>query len=158
MKQWYQQRSRSERHLIMVAGFCTLISLLYWLAWRPYATATHEWSTRVVTLSQQLDWMLEQAPGLKQADIALTDPTTRGDVAEAVSVSGRKFGLVAQRIVPGGGGVDVFYTKPMSFEVLMRWLQALEREYAIQVIQLELDASLSGYVQIKRLRLGRSAA
>ena len=157
MKQWYQQLSRSERRLITVAGFCTLMTVFYWLAWKPYVTATHEWSRRVVTLSQQLDWMLEQAPKLKPTDIALTDQAARGDVAEAISLSGRKWGISAQRIVPGGGGVEVFYTKPLSFESLMRWLETLEHDYAIQVIQIELDASSSGYVQVKRLRLGRPA-
>ncbi|VTQ53118.1 Cholera toxin secretion protein epsM [Campylobacter jejuni] len=154
---WHQRLPR-ERLIIMVGGTLATLLVLYFVIWQPLAAHRQQQERQVAYLRHQLTWMREQAPRLRGKTSVLSGVGQEDDVAQTISRTGRQYRVPAQRIESKGIAVEVFYAAPQSFEQLARWFEALEREYAVRVVQLEMDAGQTGYVTVKRLRFIKSAA
>ncbi|EKN4146619.1 type II secretion system protein GspM [Yersinia enterocolitica] len=155
---WWQQRCLVERNILIIIMLFLMLIVLYTLIWQPLVKEQQQKQMQVESFRHQLAWMQEQSPHLRIKVNASSQHGRDDNVAEIISRTGRQLKIPAQRIEPKGLAVDVFYATPQSFEQLVRWFQALERDYGIQVTQLELEAEQTGFVTVKRLRLGRRLA
>ena len=77
-------------------------------------------------------------------------------ISQAVTSSVSNFNLQIIRLQPQQEDLQV-WLQPMPFNSLLRWLDELEKRYAISVKSIEIDkGEASGNVEVKRLQLGRS--
>jgi general secretion pathway protein M len=124
-----------------------------------FRSSTHQQSRhQVQQLQQQLNWMHQQAPLLRQLkQAAPINAAADIDIASALTASSQTQQLALKRIQPQGENALV-ELDIVGFDQLVNWLDLLEQQYGITPQQIELQSlpTLVGKVQVKRLLLGRN--
>ena len=146
----YAVREPNERLIIVGVATLVLCSLLYLLLWQPLsswsssAAASHE---REQTLN---DWMQ-----VNETDARATAKTSEGrqtgseGLLTIVSRTAEKAQLKLTRFQPESNGVSVVLQK-QAFNDVLRWLDILEKEEQVLVVQASVDAdALSGRVNAR---------
>ena len=66
MKQWWLNLAERERRILLLGTAAVLFALLYWGGWAPLQQHLQQSRHQVQQLQQQLNWMHQQAPLLRQ--------------------------------------------------------------------------------------------
>lgn len=157
MKQWWQDRTTRERRIVLAAAL--LLQML--LQRRPDIPVQYDGQQyqrgQVQQLQQQLSWMQQQAPLVRQLKQQSASPREySGDIASTLSNSSQGYQIVLKRIQPQGTNALV-EMDTTSFEQLVSWLNMLEQQYGITPQQIDLQpAEVPGKAQVRRLLLGRN--
>lgn len=146
----YAMREPNERIIILVVLGLVLASLLYLLLWKPIAgwsTAAQGAHERAQTLN---DWMLanESNARASASESSSRAPSSEG-LLTIVSRTADKAQLKLTRFQPDSNGVSVVLQK-QAFNDVLRWLDMLETDERVLVVQASVDAdSLSGRVNAR---------
>jgi len=157
MKQWWLNLAERERRILLLGTAAVLFALLYWGGWAPLQQNLQQRRHQVQQLQQQLNWMHQQAPLLRQLkQTAPINAVANIDIASALTASSQTQQLALKRIQPQGENALV-ELDIIGFDQLVNWLDLLEQQYGITPQQIELQSlpTLVGKVQVKRLLLGR---
>lgn len=158
MKQWWLNLAERERRILLLGTTAVLFALLYWGGWSPLQQHLQQSRHQVQQLQQQLNWMHQQAPLLRQLkQAAPINAAADIDIASALTASSQTQQLALKRIQPQGENALV-ELDIVGFDQLVNWLDLLEQQYGITPQQIELQSlpTLVGKVQVKRLLLGRN--
>lgn len=158
MKQWWLNLAERERRILLLGTAAVLFALLYWSSWAPLQQHLQQSRHQVQQLQQQLNWMHQQAPLLRQLkQAAPINAAADIDIASALTASSQTQQLALKRIQPQGENALV-ELDIVGFDQLVNWLDLLEQQYGITPQQIELQSlpTLVGKVQVKRLLLGRN--
>jgi len=158
MKQWWLNLAERERRILLLGTAAVLFALLYWNGWAPLQQHLQQSRHQVQQLQQQLNWMHQQAPLLRQLkQAAPINAAADIDIASALTASSQTQQLALKRIQPQGENALV-ELDIVGFDQLVNWLDLLEQQYGITPQQIELQSlpTLVGKVQVKRLLLGRN--
>jgi Type II secretory pathway, component PulM len=77
MKQWWLNLAERERRILLLGTAAVLFALLYWGGWAPLQQNLQQRRHQVQQLQQQLNWMHQQAPLLRQLKQTSTDQCCR---------------------------------------------------------------------------------
>jgi len=146
----YAVRDPNERLIIVVVAALVLGSLLYLLLWQPMSN----WSSSAAQAHKREqalnDWLLvNESEARKIAEE--TGPRSPGSegLLTIVSRTADKAQLKLTRFQPESNGVSVVLQK-QAFNDVLRWLDILEKEEQVLVVQASIDAdSLSGRVNAR---------
>lgn len=156
MKQWWQNLSTRERRIVLATGLMLLLVILYRNLWTPLQQHLQSQHNQVEQLQQQLSWMQQQAPLVRQMKRSPPPVARTGDISGTISNSSQAYQIVLKRIQPQGSNalVEIDVT---GFDQLINWLGMLEQQHGITPQQIELQRTgTPGKIQVRRLLLGRN--
>ncbi|MGA9333474.1 MAG: type II secretion system protein M [Rudaea sp.] len=141
---WWAGLQQRERQVLGIGAIVVALLLGWALLWYPLAHARKELTARVARESADLTWM-RQAQGRAQA---LHAKGSRGQVSRQgksllalADASARSAGLAGaiKRVEPTGNDNVRVTFDVAEFDALMNWLDALARDYGVQVTDLSVD-------------------
>lgn len=133
MARWIDARTLRERWLLgMLAGIAAL-ALYTTLVWRPMA------AVRVAALAEiESNDRIVARLRVAGPDVARIAAARMGTPSTLITESAAKAGLTIQRIEPHGTTIAVSLDAA-SFDVLVRWLAAIERDAGLRVTDIKLE-------------------
>ncbi len=145
----YAIREPNERLIIVVVVTLIICSLLYLLLWQPLAS----WSASAAEAHEREqslnDWMLLNEKEARERVLDGGPKTTGEGLLTIVSRTADKAQLKLTRFQPESDGVSVVLQK-QPFNDVLSWLNVLEKEEGVLVVQASVDAdSLSGRVNAR---------
>ena len=146
---WWNSLQRREQQLVSMLGVVGGIGLFYALIWAPLHQTRESQQLAATTASEQLVWLRGKLPQLAAA------PATGagGSLNDKVSQTSRQFQINVSRMQPKDEQLDLML-EDVAFEQLLRWLQLLQGEHGVQLVQLEVtDTDVPGVVRVRRLVL-----
>ena len=146
----YAMRDPSERMIILGVAAFVVAALLYLLLWQPvssWSSTTQEAHEREQGLN---DWMLANESNARaNAGDSQGRETSSEGLLTIVSRTADKAQLKLTRFRPESNGVSVVLQK-QAFNDVLRWLNMLEKEEQVLVVQASVDAdTLSGRVNAR---------
>ncbi len=167
MKTWQQMvgywdgLQPRERVALAIGGAALLVALLYLSIWQPLMNAREEMRQEVIQQRALLHWMSAAADEAKQLRGSSGKAATQGgqSLLSLVDQSARKaeMGGTIKRVEPDGKQVRI-WLDGVSFDKLIDWLERLERERSVHVVNATIErAGASGIVDA-RLRLAGGGA
>ncbi|NCB61197.1 MAG: T9SS type A sorting domain-containing protein [Gammaproteobacteria bacterium] len=139
MKQWWQNLTTRERQIVLAGGLMLLLVILYQNLWSPLQQHLRLQRNQVQQLQQQLGWMQQQAPLVRQLKRAPSPGASRtGDITGTLSNSSQAYQIALKRIQPQGDNalVEIDIT---GFDQLVNWLGMLEQQHGITPQQIDLQ-------------------
>ena len=147
----YAARESSERLIILAVVGLIVAALLYLLLWQPlanYSAGAQQSHTREQTLNDWLYANEARAREAAQSGGGTAVPSSEG-LLTIVSRTADKAQLKLTRFQPDRDGVSVVLQK-QAFNDVLRWLEMLDKEAQVQVVQASVDAdALSGRVNAR---------
>lgn len=146
----FAAREKSERMIILAVAALVIVSMVWLLIWQPvsdYARSSQERHLRADTL---LQWMQANEAQARQIGGRPQSAGSNEGVLSVATRTSKQMGLALTRVQPeNSGGVSVVLQK-QSFNDLMRWLDSLQQQENLQIIQASVDAdSVSGRVNAR---------
>lgn len=141
---WWAGLQPRERNVLAIGAIVVALLLGWALLWYPLAHARHELSARVARENADLTWM-RQAQAQAHA---LHAQGSRGQVSRQgksllalADASARSAGLAGalKRVEPTGNDNVRVTFDVADFDALVNWLDALGRDYGVQVTDLSVD-------------------
>lgn len=130
-----------ERVIIAAGTVLVLLTAIYTLGLAPLYKAINEREARVMQKQQDLAWMQDVAPRLSAAGGAQPNVTGSNEsmvvlVANSAT-SSNVAGALTGQTPDGVNGVRVRF-EGVSFDAMVIWLGALQRDYGIRVTEAEI--------------------
>jgi len=146
---WWNGLQRREQQLVTMLGLVGGIGLFYALVWAPLHQAREGQQLAANTATEQLVWLQGKLPQLASAPAA----NSGGSLNDKVAQTSRQFQINVSRMQPKDDQLDLMLDD-VPFAQLLRWLQQLQTEHGVQLVQLEVtDTDVSGVVRVRRLVL-----
>jgi general secretion pathway protein M len=144
MRVWWNKLQARERRMLGVGAVVVALLLGYAFAWYPLAHLRATLTTRVARQQEDLNWMLLHAAQAK--DIKTRGANSSADrqgksLLALADVSARGAGLAGalKRVEPTGGNSVRVSFEIADFDNLINWLDALGRDYGVQVTDFSAD-------------------
>ncbi len=144
IRAWWQGLQTRERR-VLIAGGCLVAIILAWaLVWYPLARARGDLTADLNRQRSDLAWMRQAMTRVQ----ALHKRGDRGQVSRQgksllaladVSARGAGLGQALKRVEPTGGNSVRVTFEIANFDALVNWLDALARDYGVQVSDLSVD-------------------
>ena len=145
---WWNGLQRREQQLLSALGVVGGIGLFYVLIWQPLHQARDSQALAAKTAAEQLVWLKGKMPQLAAAPAG-----AGGSLSDKVSQSSQQFQIKVSRMQPKDEQLDLMLAD-VPFEQLLRWLQQLQGEHGVRLVQLEVtDTEDPGVVRVRRLVL-----
>ena len=144
MRAWWQRLQERERRMLGIGGVVVALLLGYAFAWYPLAHLRATLATRVARQHDDLAWMrqhLSQAVDLKAQGVRSHADRQGKSLLALADVSARGAGLAGalKRVEPTGGNSVRVSFEIADFDTLINWLDALGRDYGVQVTDFSAD-------------------
>ena len=153
---WQQLQSR-ERMVVSWGALATMLMLLYTFVWSPWHNAIGHMESVIPLKRVDLVWMRQQAAALgdsgtvaPQANIKGASQSLMAVVEQSAKASG--VGESIQQMIPRQNNTEVSVVlESVSFNKWLRWVDILEKQYAVTVKQLsaERDAAQPDIAEIR---------
>lgn len=146
---WWNSLQRREQQLLSVLAVVGGIGLFYALIWAPLHQARDSQQLAASTATEQLVWLKGKLPLLT----ATPGQSSGGSLNDKVAQTSRQFQINVSRMQPKDEQLDLMLDD-VPFEQLLRWLQLLQGEHGVHLVQLEVsDTDMPGVVRVRRLLL-----
>lgn len=158
LKRRWLQLSLREQGLVLGCGVWVIVSLCYSLLWLPWQQQVSQWQRTIAREKSTVEWMLQQAPRLRQQGSRPTVDTSQSlSATVAQSAAARKMNIT--RLQPQAERLAVTL-EPSDFNTLMQWLTQLEQQHRVRIVALEvaMRPEQPGWVTINKLTLERHDA
>jgi general secretion pathway protein M len=131
---WVEQRSSREKLLLGVALVFAVVWLGFAAIWQPLRHHRADLETRIARYDRGLAAL--QNPGFSAPDPQNTIIDSR-PVPVILTDSAAVFDVVIRRLEADGTGARLVLEEA-TFEQIILWLEALERDYSLHVTELEM--------------------
>jgi general secretion pathway protein M len=128
----FWQGLQTRERLILLIGVPLAVLLLGWaLLWQPLGRERLELGNRVNQLGSDLAWLRQSAAQLQGATTAV--PRFSGSALSAVEsgLTAARLNAGLKQLSPVGEGRVRVVLEAVSFDALLAWLEALERDYGL---------------------------
>jgi general secretion pathway protein M len=160
MKEWFAKLEVRERRLVIGGATTLLVLSLYFLGWEPFINGLQKLRTDTPAKQLELAKMQSVAEEIKQLRSTQSAPVQFGSGQSLLGVIDRsaktkQLGDSVKRVQPDGTSKARVWLENAKFDVVVGWLEELERRYGVSVdtITLEkqeeqglVDARISFYV------------
>ncbi len=144
----WDQLSDRDQLIVLALGICTAIVLSLVTIYAPLLKSKEQAELAYTSKTAQLTWMRSVAPQLSQHSGANL-PSAQGMMNE-VNSRAAAFQLKLDRVQPEGPNKLRVWVQDASFDALMAWLIALQRESGIVAGSINIDAeSQPGVISAK---------
>ena len=146
----YAGRDQNERYIIVAVLALVVGSMLWLFVWQPVNNWANKSQERHLNSDNLFQWMQANEQQARQIGGRSPGAQSNAGVLSVVTDSAKENGLKLTRIQPeSSGGVSVVLQK-QSFNDVMRWLDLLQQQESIQIIQASVDAdAVSGRVNAR---------
>jgi general secretion pathway protein M len=141
MKAWWESLATRERALISGGALVALAVLGYGLAWEPFQSSHRRLQQSVAEQRADLAWMQQAAQEIQRLSSAAPLENDGRSLLTLVDQTARTAGLGAalKQITPQGDDKLSARLDRVEFDQLLDWLGALERQYPVVLINLNVD-------------------
>ncbi len=154
---WWNSLSQREQLMFGCGGLVLLLGLLYWAVWQPQQERIANAERNILAQQQTLRWLDEKAQEVvnlramgRQSN--LVDPDV--NLSQLINQTVQRSQIRLTRIQPNNDSIQV-WADEVEFNRLLSWLEMLQKEHGVQVLNLEVTAlPREGAVRIQRLTLG----
>ena len=151
-KRYWSQRSDSERRTLLIGGAVLLLMFLVFAVWRPLARHLARVELEVAQNRSSLALIEKQLDGRKQGSaLPAQNAESVGSIQALLDQA-----LRAQNLQNGLKGLNTLENNRVQLEIhgvnfdqLALALEGLEKQHALQVSELSLEAKGSGFVNAK---------
>ncbi|GIC79371.1 type II secretion system protein GspM [Moritella sp. F3] len=155
MKAQWQQLEQKEKQLISILIATLLLAGGYWLLWQPLQDSIMNTQRKVNVQTQTLadvKVLGQKITELQGGQVARVDA---GDLNQLVSRSAARNKIAISRIQAKTDSLQV-WIDDVNFNQLTAWLEKLNKQYAIEIQNIDLSVSdTKGMVKVRRLQLGK---
>lgn len=141
LKSKYDELQPRERAIVVGGAILVLLVAIYMLGLAPLYKALNDRTTRITQKQQDLVWMQSVAGQLSALNSAQSSTNSNGEsmvVLVANSASSRNVSSALTGQTPDGpNGVRVRF-EDVSFDALIIWLGAIQKDYGIHVKDAEI--------------------
>ncbi|MFT6268157.1 MAG: general secretion pathway protein M [Alphaproteobacteria bacterium] len=155
LKTWFTGLSEREQKLVLIASAVAFVGIFYFAIWSPMSTAVEEQKLAVEGEKQLLSWVNEQSSRAIILRQSSNKTSFSGSLTQVVNQTTRSANIPVARMQPQGEELVVSLDQ-VVFNDFLLWLDVLENR---GVIILQSDVSQvdeQGFVQVRRLQLGKS--
>lgn len=156
----YQALESRDRRILLIGGFVVLITIVYLAVWEPLAAAhsnAYERLEQARATAERLEMLGAQvgngAPRRGSTAVIGTGQSLLSVVDQAGKNS--SLGKPLTRIQPDGDDTVRVWLEAVSFDALVRWIDDLNKRYALEVVSAEIESESAGVVNA-RLSLERA--
>jgi general secretion pathway protein M len=155
LKAWFTGLSEREQKLVSVGGIVGILVIFYFGVWSPISSAAAEQKLAVESDKKLLSWVQEQSSRASILRQSSNKTTFSGSLTQVVNQTTRNANIPVARMQPQGEELVVSIDQ-VVFNDFLKWLDILENKGVI-IIQSDVsEVDSQGYVQVRRLQLGKS--
>lgn len=155
VKIWFANLAEREQKLVFLAAVVGTIGLFYFALWSPITNAIDEQSLALKNEKELLVWVKEQSNRAVILRQSSTKTSYSGSLTQLVNQTTRSANIPVARMQPQGEELTVSLDQ-VVFNDLLRWLNVLETS-GVVIIQSDIsEVDEQGFVQVRRLQLGKS--
>lgn len=148
--QWWQTLQPREQQLVRWAGVVSVIAVFYFGLWQPLHQYRDDRQLAAQSAADQLTWLQTKLP-----QISTTSSAGRGSASlnDVVARSAAQFSIKVSRMQPQNEQLQLSIDD-VPFEQLLRFINHLQTEQGVQLVQLDIAATeVAGTVRVRRLVL-----
>lgn len=144
IESWQKLQPR-ERTIVSWGALATMLMLLYALVWSPWHAAIGHMESVVLFKRVDLVWMRQQATALGVSGAVAAQDNVKGASQSLMAVVERSakasgVGESIQQMIPRQNNTEVSVVlESVSFSKWLRWVDMLEKQYAVTVKQLSAE-------------------
>lgn len=154
-KVWFKGLTERERKLVLVASIVAIVGIFYFAIWSPLNAAIIKQQLAIANDQKLLTWVDEQANRATVLRQSSGLQSFSGSLTQVVNQTTRSANIPVSRMQPQGEEL-VVYIDQVAFNEYLQWLAALEKR-GIIIVQSDLsEVDVKGFVQVRRLQLGKS--
>jgi general secretion pathway protein M len=155
VKIWFASLSEREQKLVSIAGSVAILLVFYFGIWSPITSATADQKLAVESDKQLLSWVQEQSSRAITLRQSSNKTAFSGSLTQVVNQTTRSANIPIARMQPQGEELSVSIDQ-VVFNDFLQWLKNLE-DRGVIIIQSDVsEVDSLGYVQVRRLQLGKS--
>lgn len=143
MKDWFTGLQKQERITVLSGAIALLMMLFYVAIWDPINSGVEELEKSVARQGPLLDWMRQAAVDVKKLTGSKSAPksTAGQSLLSLIDSTAKKGGLgsALKRVKPEGNNKVSVWLEEASFDDAVKWMEQLNRSYAIEVSSLVID-------------------
>lgn len=151
------QMNSREKTLVSVAAALLLVTLIYFVVWKPVADGISERRATIEAQQELLQWVRENTGLYVARSQAAAQPATRstmsGSVSERVTQLASAAKIELTRMQPQADGLLVVIDQ-VPFNTLLAFIETLQREAGLNVSHVDVtEGSSVGNVRVRRLQV-----
>ncbi len=148
---WWQSLQPREQQLVRWAGGVVGISLLYFSVWQPVHEYRESRQMEAAAAQQQLQWLQQKLPLIQgNSSAAARGSQSLNDI---VARTAPQYKINVSRMQPQNDQLQLSIDD-VPFEQLLRFLNQLQTEQGVQLVQLDIaNTEVAGTVRVRRLVL-----
>jgi general secretion pathway protein M len=152
---WFYALSEREQKLVSLAGVALIVATFYFALWSPLSNALAQQKILLKNEQSFAAWADDQANRAAKLRQSSTGVSFSGSITQLVNQTTRSKQIQVARMQPVGDNLQISIDEVL-FTDLISWLEVIERS-GIIVMQSDItETSNAGYVQVRRLQLGKS--
>lgn len=152
---WFYALSEREQKLVSLAGVALIVAIFYFALWSPLNNALAQQKILLKNEQSFAAWADDQANRATKLRQSSTGISFSGSITQLVNQTTRSNQIQVARMQPIGDNLQISIDEVL-FTDLISWLEVIERS-GIMVIQSDItETGNAGYVQVRRLQLGKS--
>jgi len=138
---WYQSREPQERPVIAGLAAVALLSLVWLLFWKPLADWQEVSRNRYSNAHETWEWVQANEARAREAARGAGPTSGReGSLLPLITRLANSRGLTLSRLQPEADGAVSVVLQAQPFNLLLQWLDDLERQHSVVVQRVSLDA------------------
>src|SRR5690554_4962149 len=151
------QMNSREKTLVSVAAALLLITLVYFVVWKPVTDGISERQATIAAQQELLQWVRENTGVYVARSQASAQPATNSKMAGSVSERVTQLASAAKieltRMQPQADGLLVVIDQ-VPFNALLAFVENLQRDAGLTVSHLDAtEGSAAGTVRVRRLQV-----
>ncbi len=155
IKAWFKGLSEREQKMVLLASVVAIVGIFYFAIWSPLNSAITAQQAAITSDKQLLTWVQEQSNRAAVLRQSSSKKSFNGSLTQVVNQTTRSAQIPVARMQPQGEEL-VVYVDQVAFNAYLQWLDELEK-LGIIIVQSDLsEVDAQGFVQVRRLQLGKS--
>ena len=151
---WFYALTEREQKMVKLAGVALVIAIFYFALWSPLNNTLAQQKLLLKNQQSFATWVDDQAIRAAKLRQSATGTSFNGSVTQLVNQTTRSSQIQVARMQPVGDDLQISIDEVL-FSDLITWLDVIERR-GIIIIQSEItETNNAGYVQVRRLQLGK---
>ena len=155
LKLWFKGISEREQKLVLVASSVAVIGIFYFAIYSPISSALEQQKLALKSEKQLLSWVNEQSGRAIILRQSSNKVAFAGSLTQVVNQTTRNANIPVARMQPQGEELIVSLDQ-VVFNDFLLWLDVLEKRGVVIVQSDVSEVDEKGFVQVRRLQLGKS--
>lgn len=145
MKAWFDSLELRERRVLIIGALLLAVALFYVMVWEPLEDGVENLRERNAEQQALLQWMRQATAEVKQLRGSSGRPAqlAKGQsLLAAIDRAARstQLGGALKRVQPDGSTRARVWLEGASFDLLVRWLDGLQRQQGVRVVSSVFEA------------------